>query len=104
MDQRPILRAELTRAELDHVAQLARLDLSPDERERYRLLLTSVLAQVVLLDEIDTEQIPPSASVLPLANVMGDDQARPSMAVADVLANAPEHLDDQFRVPPVLEG
>ena len=94
---------ELTRAEVDHVAQLARLALTEEEAERYRLQLGSILAQVATLDELDTARIPPSASVHPLSNVMGEDVARPSLSLEAVLANAPEHEDGQFRVPPVFD-
>ena len=95
--------AELTRAEVDHVAQLARLALSEEEAERYRVQLTSILAQVATLDELDTASIPPSASVHPLSNVMGEDVPRPSLPLEAVLGNAPEQEDGQFKVPPVFD-
>ena len=95
--------AELTRAEVDHVAQLARLALSEEEAERFRAQLTSILAQVATLDELDTASIPPSASVHPLASVMADDLPRPSLPLEAVLRNAPAQEDDQFKVPPVFE-
>jgi aspartyl-tRNA(Asn)/glutamyl-tRNA(Gln) amidotransferase subunit C len=96
--------AELTRAEVDHVARLARLEFSDDEAERYRVQLTSILAQVATLDELDTRAIPPSASVHPLQNVMGEDEPQPCLPLEAVLQNAPEREDGQFRVPPVLDG
>jgi aspartyl-tRNA(Asn)/glutamyl-tRNA(Gln) amidotransferase subunit C len=95
--------AELTRAEVDHVALLARLALSDEEAERYRAQLTSILAQVATLDELDTASIPPSAGVLPLSNVMADDEPRPSLPLEAVLRNAPAHEDGQLKVPPVFE-
>ena|SRR5438045_3312762 len=94
---------DLTRAEVDHVAQLARLALSDEEAERFRVQLTSILAQVATLDELDTASIPPSASVHPLANVLDDDVARPSLPLELVLLNAPVQEDGQFRVPPVFD-
>jgi aspartyl-tRNA(Asn)/glutamyl-tRNA(Gln) amidotransferase subunit C len=96
-------RSELTRAEVDHVAQLARLALTEEEAERYRAQLASILAQVAVLSELDTEHIPPSAGVHPLRNVMGDDEPRPSLPLAAVLANAPDQEDGQFKVPAVFE-
>ena len=95
--------ADLTRAEVDHVALLARLALSDEEAERYRVQLTSILAQVATLDELDTASIPPSASVHPLENVLDDDVARPSLPLDLVLLNAPAQEDGQFRVPPVFD-
>ena len=94
---------DLTRAEVDHVAQLARLALSDEEAERFRVQLTSILAQVATLDELDTASIPPSASVHPLANVMAEDEPRPSLPLEAVLRNAPEQEDGQLKVPPVFE-
>jgi aspartyl-tRNA(Asn)/glutamyl-tRNA(Gln) amidotransferase subunit C len=95
--------AELTRAEVDHVAELARLALTDEEAERYRAQLTSILAQVATLDELDAASISPSASVHPLASVMEDDVPVPSLPLEAVLRNAPEQEDGQFRVPPVFD-
>ena len=95
--------AELSRAEVEHVATLARLALSEPELERMRLEMASILRQVATLNEVDTSQIPPSASMLALDTVMGDDEPRPSLDRAAVLANAPSVDDNQFRVPAILE-
>ena len=73
--------SELSRAEVDHVARLARLALTEEEAERYRRQLASILAQVAVLNELDTGAIPPSAGVHPLSNVMADDLPRPSLSV-----------------------
>ena len=96
-------QADLTRAEVDHVAQLARLALTDEEAERYRVQLTSILGQVAVLNELDTASIPPSAGVHPLVNVMGDDTPRPSLPLEAILANAPAHEEGQLKVPPVFE-
>jgi aspartyl-tRNA(Asn)/glutamyl-tRNA(Gln) amidotransferase subunit C len=96
-------REGLAPAEVRHVAMLARLALSDDEIERMRTEMSSILAQVATLAELDTSAIPPSASILPLDTVMGDDVPRPSLDPASVLANAPAHEDGQFRVPAILE-
>ena len=93
----------LERSEVDHVANLARLALTDEELERMRLELASVLGHIQTLGELDTERIPPSASVLPLSNVMAEDEPRPSLDTRAVLANAPAHEDGQFRVPPIFE-
>ncbi len=68
-----------------------------------RTELASILAQVAILNEVDTSHISPSASVLPLDTVMGDDDPRPSLTVDQVLSNAPAAEDGQFRVPAILE-
>lgn len=93
----------LTREEVDHVAFLARLGLSDAEREQLRLQLGSILDYMRVLERLDTAAIPPTAQVIPLRNVMRDDTVRPSLPVAEVLANAPAREEDYFRVAPVLE-
>ena len=95
--------SSLSRDEVEHVATLARLALSDAELERMRGEMASILGQMAILNELDTSRIPPSPVVAPLDTVMADDEARPSLPVADVLANAPAVEDDQFRVPAILE-
>lgn len=96
-------RTELSRDEVRHVATLARLALGDAEVERMRVEMASILDQVATLNELDTSAIPPSASILPLDSVMGEDEPRPSLDVTAVLANAPSVEDNQFRVPAILE-
>ncbi|MBX5493148.1 MAG: Asp-tRNA(Asn)/Glu-tRNA(Gln) amidotransferase subunit GatC [Chloroflexi bacterium] len=93
----------LTREEVDHVAFLARLGLSDEERERLRAELGSILEYMRVLERLDTAAIPPTAQVIPLRNVMRDDVERPSLPVAEVLRGAPAREEDYFRVAPVLE-
>ncbi len=94
---------ELTRAEVEHVAVLARLALNEDQIAHLRTDLTSVLAQVQLLNEVKTEHIEPSASILPLTNVMADDDPLPSFTLEQVLANVHARHDGQIRVPAIFE-
>jgi aspartyl-tRNA(Asn)/glutamyl-tRNA(Gln) amidotransferase subunit C len=97
------IEMKLSLEEVDHVALLARLGLAPDERERMRDQLSSILEHISLLEEIDTEAIPPTAQVITLENVMRDDEVRPSLPVEDVLRNAPRSEDNMFKVNAVLE-
>jgi aspartyl-tRNA(Asn)/glutamyl-tRNA(Gln) amidotransferase subunit C len=99
----PATKHGLTRAEVDHVAQLARLALTAEEAERYRTQMASILDQVAVLDELDLASIPPSAGVHPLLNVMGEDKPQPSLTLAQVLANAPQQEEGHFRVPAIFE-
>jgi aspartyl-tRNA(Asn)/glutamyl-tRNA(Gln) amidotransferase subunit C len=94
---------KLSPAEVEHVAELAQLSLSDAEKELFREQLSSILAYAERLRQLDTEAIPPTATVLRLENVMRDDEVQPSLPVADVLANAPAVEADCFRVPVVLE-
>jgi len=98
-----VSEGELSRAEVDHVARLARLALDDAEAERYRVQMASILAQFAVLNELNLAQIPPSAGVHPLSTVMESDEPRPSLPTAAVLANAPAVEDAQFKVPPVFE-
>ena len=93
----------LSPAEVEHVAELARLALSDQEKELFREQLSSILEYVERLQQLDTGAIPPTATVLPLENVMRDDEVQPSLPLADVLANAPDVEANCFRVPVVLE-
>ena len=95
--------ADLTREEVEHVAVLARLGLTDEEKERYRHQLGSILGYVAMLGEVDAGAIPAGRSVLPLEDVMGEDVPRPSLDPKDVLANAPEQEVGHFRVPAVLD-
>ena len=94
---------KLTRAEVEHVAHLARLDLTNDEIERYREQLSAVLEYAEGLNELDTTTIPPTATVLPLRTVLRADEPQPSFPVDDILANAPNRDGQFFRVHAILE-
>ena len=89
---------------VEHVAQLAQLALSEQEKELFRDQLSAILAYAERLQDLDTEAIPSMATVLPLENVMRDDEIEPSLPLADVMANAPRQEGDCFRVPVVLES
>jgi len=93
----------ISREDVEHAAFLARLGLTDQEKETFQEQLSSILEHMRMINELDTSQIPPTAQVIPLINVMRDDEPRPSLAVEDVLANAPDREGNFFRVPHVLE-
>jgi aspartyl-tRNA(Asn)/glutamyl-tRNA(Gln) amidotransferase subunit C len=93
----------LTRDEVEHIAALARLELSAEELERYRLQLSAILEYAARLQELDTSGIAPTSSVLPPRSVLRLDEPRPGLPLEEVLQNAPRVEDRQFRVPPVIE-
>ena len=95
---------KLSLEQVDHVAQLAQLALTDQEKDLFREQLSSILEYAERLQQVDTNDIPPTANVLPLENVMRDDEVRPSLPLEDVLANAPDAEDDCFRVPVILEN
>ncbi len=93
----------ITRADVEHVARLARLGLDDEEIQRMAAELSHILDAMQALGRLDTSAIPPTAQVIPLRNVMRDDTPRPSWRVEDILRNAPAARDQQFLVPPVLD-
>ncbi len=93
----------LTLAEVEHIAALARLELTEAEKERYRAQLSAILEYAARLQELDTEGIPPTASVLPPHAALRPDEPAPGLEQANLLRNAPQSEAGQFRVPPVLD-
>ncbi|EJW15072.1 Asp-tRNA(Asn)/Glu-tRNA(Gln) amidotransferase subunit GatC [Paenibacillus alvei] len=89
--------------DVEHVAKLARLDLSNEEKERYTEQLNAILKYAEKLNELNTDDVTPTTHVLPIRNVMREDEARPSLPIEKVMANAPEEEEGQFKVPAVLE-
>ncbi|HEY7036317.1 MAG TPA: Asp-tRNA(Asn)/Glu-tRNA(Gln) amidotransferase subunit GatC [Thermomicrobiales bacterium] len=94
----------LTIEDVEHVAALARLGLTAAEKERMRDQLSGILEHIAALEEIDTAAIPPTAQTIALTNVMREDEVRPSLPVAQVLANAPRRSGDFFEVHTPLGG
>ncbi len=94
---------KITRQEVEHIAKLARLELTEEEKDRYQAQLSQILDYAARLQEIDTVGIPPTASVLPVRSVLRPDETRPPLSPEDVLRNAPKTEQQQFKVPPVLE-
>ena len=93
----------IDRDEVDHVAALARLKLSDDERETLRVELGQIVTAFESLADVDTDDILPTAQVIPLVNVERDDVAIKSLPRDEVLRNAPRVEDGQIYVPPVLD-
>ncbi len=94
----------LTIADVEHVAALARLGLSDEEKERLRDQLSVILDHITALDELDTAAIPPTAQVVALTNVWREDEVRPSLPREAVLQNAPRQADGFFEVHAILGG
>ncbi len=94
---------KLSRAQVMDIAELAKLELTEQEIEHYAEQLSAVLDYASRLEQLNTDDIPPTASVLPLQNVMRDDVARPSLPREQAVANAPAEVDGQFRVDAVLD-
>jgi len=95
--------AKITRAEVEHVARLARLDLTEDEKERMTAQLDAILGYIDTLNALDTSGVEPTTTVIPMMSVMREDVVRPSLDREEALANAPDREDVFFRVPRIIE-
>ncbi len=80
----------LTRAQAAHIAELAKLSLTEEELDKMAQQLSDILDYAERLDRLDTQAIPPTASVIPNQNVMRPDVVSPSLSREEVLANAPD--------------
>jgi len=94
---------KLSIEEVKHIAHLARLDLTNEEIQRYQGQLSSILDYIAMLQELDTSDVPPTSSVLPLSSPLREDIAHPGLSTAKALQNAPSQEQNQFKVPPVLD-
>lgn len=93
----------LTKQEVEHVAQLARLELSEAEIEEYTGQLNQILSFVAKLDQLDTTGVEPMAHTIPVTNVFRPDKTGPSLDPEKVLANAPDRVGNFFKVPKILD-
>jgi aspartyl-tRNA(Asn)/glutamyl-tRNA(Gln) amidotransferase subunit C len=94
----------LSKEDVEHIALLARLHLSEEEKERYRGQLSAILDHVSKMSELDTRDVPAMSSIVVEKSRLREDVPAAAMPRAELLANAPEVEDEQFRVPPVLDG
>lgn len=96
------MSAELSAAEVAHVARLARLALEPEEIARFAVQLSAVLGHVEALRALDTTDVPEMAHAMELSNVVRPDVVRPGVGRDEVLAMAPAAEDHRFLVPRIL--
>jgi aspartyl-tRNA(Asn)/glutamyl-tRNA(Gln) amidotransferase subunit C len=89
--------------DIDHVARLARLALTEEERARLKEQLGAILEHAAKVGEVAAEDVPPTASAVPQVNVFRADDPEPSLPRDLVLSNAPEAEEGRFRVPRVVE-
>ncbi len=94
----------LTREQVDHIARLARLHLSEEERERFREQLSAILEHFQRLQELDTSSVPPTFRAVESQRLPRTDEVQPSLSLSDLFSNAPQVEQDQFRVPPILDS
>ena len=95
--------SKISLAEVEHVARLARLELSDADKERMRRELDGILSYIDKLRALDTDGVEPTAYAVPMTNVMREDLPRPSFPRDEMLANAPDRSGELFRVPKIIE-
>ena len=88
---------------IDHVAKLARLALTPEEKRMYSAQLGDVLKYIEHLSEVNVDGIEPTAHAFPISNVWREDEAGPALPVEKALMNAPAQRDNMVSVPTVIE-
>jgi aspartyl-tRNA(Asn)/glutamyl-tRNA(Gln) amidotransferase subunit C len=93
----------ISREDVEHVARLARLELTGEEIERMRAQLNAILVHIDVLKSVDTEGVEPTSHAVPIVNVFRDDEPRPCFPLDEMLRNAPDRAGDFFRVPRIIE-
>ena len=94
---------KITLKEVEHVARLARLELSEPDKERMRSQLDAILTYIDKLRRLNTDNVEPTSHAIPMLNVMREDEVRPGLPTEAMLANAPEREGDFVRVPRIIE-
>jgi len=94
---------KISMEQVEHVAKLARLHLSEEEKREMSEKLSQILSYMDKLNELETDQIPPTSHVIEVKNVFRDDEVLPSLPVEEALQNAPDRVNGYFRVPRVIE-
>ncbi|WP_100406220.1 Asp-tRNA(Asn)/Glu-tRNA(Gln) amidotransferase subunit GatC [Bacillus solitudinis] len=95
--------SRISKDEVKHVANLARLAVTEEEVETFTKQLDAIISFAEQLNELDTEGVEPTTHVLDMKNVLREDKASEGLPLEDVLKNAPDHEDGQIRVPSIMD-
>jgi aspartyl-tRNA(Asn)/glutamyl-tRNA(Gln) amidotransferase subunit C len=93
---------KLSREEVEHVAELARLELTDSEKDRFAEQLSNILTHIDKLNQLDTDAIEPTSHVLPMKNIFRDDEIQGLFPEGDPLRNAPDKDMGYFKVPKII--
>ena len=93
----------ISRADVEHVARLARVELTEEEIELFRVQLSAVLERATRIQSLDLDSLPPTSHPIDMRNVWRDDVVTQPEASEDILSNAPQREANFFRVPRILE-
>jgi len=94
---------KITKKEVEYVAHLARLKLTPEDAENFTARLDEILTYFEKLKELDTSKVEPTSHSIPMVNAFRKDVVKPSLEVEESLANAPEKEGNFFKVPRIIE-
>ncbi|KEZ48210.1 MULTISPECIES: Asp-tRNA(Asn)/Glu-tRNA(Gln) amidotransferase subunit GatC [Bacillaceae] len=95
--------SRISKEEVKHVANLARLAITEEETEMFTTQLDAIITFAEQLNELDTTGVEPTTHVLEMKNILREDKAEKGLPVEDVVKNAPDHKDGYIRVPSILE-
>ena len=93
----------VSKKDVEHVARLARLGLSEEEKDLFTKQLSDILNFADSLKKVKTDNVPPTSHAIPMKNVLREDRVVPCQNTDDILANAPEEEEHMFRVPRIIE-
>lgn len=96
------MKKKIDSEQVRYIAHLARLELTPQERDKFSSQLRDILDYVDKLKEVDTKDVPPTSHVFPLSNIFREDERGFSLSSREVLSNAPKQKNNQFQVPRVI--
>ena len=94
----------ITIKDVEYLAQLARLILSEKEKKKFQKELNKIIRYIDQLNQVDTQNIPPTTHVIPMKNVLREDEAKPSLTQKEALSNVPDKKDGYFKVPQAFES
>ncbi|MBT1072275.1 Asp-tRNA(Asn)/Glu-tRNA(Gln) amidotransferase subunit GatC [Pelotalea chapellei] len=94
---------KITAANVEHVARLARLELSDEEKNLFAGQMDAILAYVEKLKELDTDGVLPTSHAVPMENAFREDVTEPPIGTEKALANSPDRADAFYRVPQIIE-
>ena len=92
----------VTKKDVEYIAQLAKLEFTEDEKEKFTHQLNQILQYVEQMNKLDTTNVEPLSHVIELSNVFRSDEVKPSISTEEALKNAPAKTDEFFKVPKVI--
>ncbi|HAW60483.1 MAG TPA: Asp-tRNA(Asn)/Glu-tRNA(Gln) amidotransferase subunit GatB [Actinobacteria bacterium] len=92
----------ITKKDVEHVAWLARLALTDEEKDMFTRQLSQILEHAGKIAELDTSKIPPTSHVLPMKNVFREDETRPCLSREEALSNAPAKERGMLKIPKII--